>query len=279
MQLLSNIIKKIASMCGLEIKKIKKMPPLSEQKKNRLFNANIPDEGSVIPRANFETISIIMNLLAETSQGAVVIQVGANDGTTSDSIYKFIKSGKFASFHIEPIPSTYSRLREFYDDVNSAHTINAAISDKSGVVDIYSVKDEGRWHGDLWATQLASFDLNHLLRHGIDEDEIEIVKVPSLTFEDFISEHSVTSIDVLLVDVEGYDAEIVSMALESGLRPKCIYFENVQFVRRLNQSKVDQFYSLLDKSGYAWSHDRINTLALHSSFISSGTPAVPGTIK
>jgi len=272
--LLSKSINKAASFLGIEIRR-KKKPPTSNLTSHPRFNSSIPDEGSVVPRANFETISLVMQYFSKSEQKATVIQVGANDGVTSDSICNFIKTGRFNSCHIEPIPSTYKKLVKFYSQVDGAHTVNAAISERTGSVEIFSVINRGRWLDDPWATQLASFDRSHLLRHGISEDEIESVTVSSITFKDLIRDQGFSDIDVLVVDVEGFDAELVSMAIDSGILPKCIYFEYVQFVRRLTQSQVDKFYDLLSKSGYTWSHDRINTLALHSSFIRSGTPATP----
>lgn len=228
-----------------------------------------------VPESNFETIALVMHYFAGSEQAQTVIQVGANDGQTSDSINTFIKNGNFNSYHIEPIPVTYEKLARFYSDTENAVTINAAISDDDGIATIFSVKNQGRWLDNAWASQLASFDREHLIRCGINHDEIEAVEVPSITFSTLLRKHSIHEVDILVVDVEGFDAHIVKMALNSGILPKCIYFEFVQFLHILSQDEVDSFYNLLSEHGYRWAHDRINTLALHESFVKSGNRELP----
>lgn len=225
------------------------------------------------PEANFDNIALVMEHFTTARPGSVFVQIGANDGETSDSVHPFVKQGVLKSVLVEPIPTVFQKLSAFYQGVVNVSLVNAALAKKNGRAVIYAVRDAGRWAGSVWASQLASFDRAHLRRHGIADDEIAETTVECLDFPTLMKRHEIERIDVLQIDVEGFDAEVVRMALALPQLPLCICFEFVQFVKSMEQPAVNEFYAELEAKGYAWSHDRINTMAIHRSFVVSGQPA------
>lgn len=219
-----------------------------------------------LPKPVIDNIEIIVKFYSIMKHKITVLQVGACDGVTSDSIYSYIKAGDIDAYLVEPSTVNFEKLSKFYEGVNNARLINAAVADKNEKRIFYTIKDEGRWKDNGWARQLASFYKEHLLKHGILESEIQTEEVNCRTLQSIVQYNGVRNLDVLLIDTEGYDGEIVKMALEQKVLPNFIAFENAQLVQMYTQEKLNALYSKLTENGYVWTHDRINTLAIRKDF-------------
>jgi FkbM family methyltransferase len=191
------------------------------------------------------------------------VQIGACDGESGDPVHRFVKTGKLRAFVIEPIEESFVRLRMAYSGISNVTAIKAAIGHADGDLTLFKVKEGGRSVDSYWSRQLASFDRAHLVRHGVIDEEIEAVSVPCLTLQSLMKKYGIGAIDVLQVDTEGFDAEVVTMALELPQPPDCIYFENVH----LNPIVMDKLFGKLSERGYRWTHDKWNTLAVNKRLI------------
>jgi FkbM family methyltransferase len=279
LNMINKIFKKILQVVGLEINRIDngiRIVKKSNLAHQAVTSSSEPFGGRIISRVpppNFENIALVMEYFTVARPNSIFVQIGANDGETSDSVNTFVKRGTMRSVLVEPVVQNFEKLARFYNGVPNVKIVRAAISFEIGESLIYSVRDEGRWEGSAWAAQIASFDREHLLRHGILPDEIESSKVECFDLITLMDRTGISRIDVLQIDVEGYDAEVVKMALLLPIPPLCICFENIQFLKKMNQKMVNEFYDLLRLAGYSWSHDRINSMAVHESFLRSGQPA------
>jgi FkbM family methyltransferase len=219
-----------------------------------------------LPKPNVDNIEIVVKFYSLLNRKINLLQVGACDGVTSDSIFSYIKSGAINAFLVEPSKLNFSKLADFYQGTSNAVLINSAVADKNEVRTFYSIKDEGRWKDSGWARQLASFYKEHLLKHDILPDEIKEEQVNCQTLDSIVKQHQITNLDVLLIDTEGYDGEIVKMALAQNILPNFIAFENAQLIQLYPQEELDKLYALIASKGYVWTHDRINTLAIRKDF-------------
>jgi FkbM family methyltransferase len=222
-----------------------------------------------LPKPNVDNIEIVTRFYARMNERITVLQVGACDGVTSDSIYPYIKAGSIQAYLVEPSQVNFKKLSEFYSGVTNATLIQAAVADKDEKRMFYTIKDEGRWKDNGWARQLASFYKEHLLKHKILESEIGNEEVNCLTLQTIIKQNNINNLDVLLIDTEGYDGEIVKMAMAQEVCPPFIAFENAQLVQNYTQAELDNLYALLATNGYVWMHDRINTLAIKKEFFTA----------
>ena len=89
----------------------------------------------------------------------------------------------------------------------------------------------------------------HLLNHNVKKYHIEKIKVETLTFENLIKKYDLTEIDLLYIDVEGYDDKIVLDFLDnSQLRPilifEYIHVKNTSF-KILIKKLLDENYKIL----------------------------------
>lgn len=207
----------------------------------------------------------IAGLVAELAarRPVTIVQIGANDGATNDPLGEMIRSrpDRIAqALLIEPQPGAFARLEARYRDVAHIRCLNAAIDRQAGERVIYSV-DTARASERLGRTVsdgLASFARAHpekLLRSidpALNEAELDALitatTVQVMPVREAMATAGMTDADVLLVDTEGYDAEIMEMALDAGLRPELVQFEHVHLdrpaLRRLSRRLEEEGYRL-----------------------------------
>ena len=61
--------------------------------------------------------------------GLVVVQLGAGDGTTDDTVSQYIKKHKWRGVLVEPVDWLYDMLKDKYAENSNIVTLNAAVSD------------------------------------------------------------------------------------------------------------------------------------------------------
>lgn len=220
----------------------------------------------LLPPPNHEILGLYLHFLAKSGDKRHFVQVGACDGIVSDQAVDYIDSANFNSLLVEPVPANFRKLEALHRGKENVACLNVAVSDTSGTRVMYTVADEGRWKDSPVARQIASFDRGHLERFGIKDSEIRPMEIPCMTLPEVMAASSFPSIDLLQIDTEGFDAEVVKMALALPAMPKAIYFEYCQIRKTLHRRDFEDVYARLRKCGYRWVHDLKNTLAiLHES--------------
>lgn len=166
------------------------------------------------------------------------IEIGANDGVSNDPVWPFVRDFGWSGIMIEPIPHVYADLAKNYANYPDVRCVNSAVSQADGEATIYTVKMEGSSFSK--AHQFSTFRKEVLLSQQRNVSNIaELIietKVPTLSFETLLREFAPPNreVDILQIDVEGYDAEVIRMIDFSKLKPKIIHYE------RCNLSKDDQ---------------------------------------
>jgi FkbM family methyltransferase len=155
------------------------------------------------------------------------VQIGANDGTSHDPIYRLVTRSNVAGLVVEPIPEYFEKLAEAYKARPRIIPVNKAIHATDREVTMYRV-DPAMPKGDLprWADGIASLHPNHHRLSGIPDSAMVAQTVPALSFGELVRQYGVTHIDLLQIDTEGYDFEIVKMANIDEFRPKIVSFEH-----------------------------------------------------
>lgn len=211
-----------------------------------------------LPPPTFDNIKLVLALFSITQPDSTFVQIGAYDGQTVDPVNEYALTGKMKCFLVEPIEASFQKLRSFYNGAPNVNLIQAAIGHSDGSTTMFKVKQASQSYS-IPRGGLSSFDKGHLLRHKIKEEDIEEVHVPCLTLKTLLARFQLSKVNILQIDTEGFDAEIVKMALALGHTPDCINFEN----SNLSLESKTEIYELLTKSGYVHSSDTYNSLALH----------------
>ncbi len=215
-----------------------------------------------VPPATFCTVQLALAYQLARWSGGTLVQIGACDGTAGDPISQFLRRGVMRAILVEPVEAHFHELEKTYAGVAGVSLVRAAVAHQDGVATMYRARKAGRWEADEWVGQITSFDPSHLIKHGVRPAEIESVDVPAISLGSLLSQFGMHQIDFLQIDTEGFDAEVVKMALALPQTPSVINFERVH----LTVAGLKEIFELLENHGYSWVHSSFDTLALHHRF-------------
>ena len=200
------------------------------------------------------------------------VQIGANDGLWNDPLYKFIRRDKWRGFLIEPQKDVFHQLRDNYNKITGLIFENVAIAEENGQKELYKIS----FTKERWATGISSFkkeDIIRLIDAGyvsrmalksklqLPEDKnswINTETVTTITFADLIEKHKVAKLDVLMLDVEGYEFEILKTIPFERVSIKNIIYEHSHF-KDFERQRIESF---LREWGYSLEYCTSDTIAI-----------------
>jgi FkbM family methyltransferase len=223
------------------------------------------------------TLGYFYDQISKNLNDIFVIQVGANDGINHDPIHKFVKRDKWRGLLIEPQPDVFRyQLFPLYMRDEGVFMENIAISDKISLMDMYKIS----FTRERWATGLTTFhkptlqdkvdrgDVDNIAkRKGIKvpsqkEEYIDQVKVESKTFEFLRAKYKIQEVDVLQIDVEGFDFEVIKLYDLSQNKPKVIVFES----RHLGNKEYAEAEQYFNDNGFAIKRKKGDSIAVRKDF-------------
>ena len=191
-------------------------------------------------------ISLILKNLFESYNIKKVIQIGANDGKSFDELNLYIKQYKPESILVEPIKNIFKKLKENYKNCENVKFMNCAISVDNKISDIFKVKEEFTKFYDEHIKAISSFQKIHLINHGVKSNHITNEKVNTTSIKQLILDNNFSSLDLLYLDVEGYDGEIVKdLLIKTNIRPFIIF----EFIH-INNIFLNDLIKILDRERY-----------------------------
>ncbi len=209
---------------------------------------------------NWKRFHQIIEQVAAECDGLFFIQIGANDGVIHDPIYRYVVQDDWQGILVEPVRYYYDRLKENYHHQANLIFENVAISDCDEKRDFYYIQ-EGVEHLPGWSRGLGSFYRDVLLKHKrvIPDIEQYIVhrKVQCISLTSLLAKHRVGSVDLLMMDTEGYDFELLKQVDFSRIMPKVIVYEH----KHLSRSDRYACRTMLAEHGYIFSRHFSNTMA------------------
>lgn len=175
------------------------------------------------------------------------IQVGANDGTSFDILYDIVKLRKSLGIVIEPLPDFFTQLCKTYQEFPSVIKVNLAVHATLRTADIYRVHPEKQHLAPDWAKGIASLDPNHHKKSNTSSELIiaEAVNAAPL-MEIILQNYSGNIVDLMQIDVEGFDYEVLKMINFRVINPSIIKYEFVNLTHEDKEASKD----LLEKNGY-----------------------------
>ena len=170
---------------------------------------------------------------------------------------------------VEPVPYNYQILENDYKNNENIFISRNAIFDEAKKDNFYHVKKESiKKLGKHWASQIGSFDKNHILNHknkrfDIKDDDIQITEVEFITFQDLVKKYSINSINKLQIDVEGAEYKIMNSIDYNKIKIKNIFFESKHFDGTFVEGKkLKEIKDKLISNGYNLKQiDKENILA------------------
>jgi FkbM family methyltransferase len=192
------------------------------------------------------------------------IQVGAYDGRESDPIWNYVHRYGWSGLLVEPQREIFERLKFNYAGIPRLLFECTAIADHEGSLPFYKLKDEYAhlFHGDH--RTISSFYPEHITRHlSAPVDAATVLQrtdTKCVTLSSLVEKHHVAKIDLLQVDVEGYDYQIVRNIDFEKVIPSIIRFEHANITPGEKSECID----LLISKGYKLVIGAYDTTAFRS---------------
>lgn len=187
------------------------------------------------------------------------LQVGAHDGVMDDPLHRHVRKRGWHGILVEPQTLPFSRLVENYAGLEGLTFINAAITEHSGPKRLYVIQDETRATLES-LSGTASFRKEALRtpheKVGPPGSQIGSVEVMCTTFADVLAD--VAYLDLLQIDVEGYDLELLKLFDFTRIAPPMVRFEH----RHLSAGELDEAVELLARHGYRMVREEYDTTGL-----------------
>ena len=171
---------------------------------------------------------------------------------------------------VEPVPHNISAINENLKEFKNIHLEPVAVASVRETKDFFFVKETSinklKKH---WASGIGSFNKNHLLNHRtkrflIEEDDIDKIQIKTVKFEDLIEKYSITEIDKILIDIEGYEYEILRDMDLKKVQINSILFEYKHFDGyQKTGEKLEEILKKFEENNYKTSKvDEENILAI-----------------
>jgi len=196
-----------------------------------------------------------------------LVVIGAHSGIYLKDLISEYSNQKILL--VEPVPYNYEILENEYKDQSNILICKNAILDKVKKDNFYYVKkDSIPKLGKHWASQIGSFDKNHILNHknkrfDIKDEDIQLTEVEFITFDDLLKKYSINSIDKLQIDVEGAEYKIMNSINYKKIKINKIFFESKHFDGTFTEgTKLQEIKDKLIENGYSLQQvDKENILA------------------
>ena len=197
-----------------------------------------------------------------------LVVLGAHTGEYLKDLIKNYINSKILL--VEPVPYNFELLEKEYKAFENIIVCKKAILNCRKKDNFYYVKKDSITKlGKHWASQIGSFDKNHILNHKnkrfkIQEEDIQQIDIEFITFEDLMMKYSINLIDKLQIDVEGAEYEIMKSIDYKNIRINKIIFEAKHFDGTfIEGKKLQEVKEILISNGYTLKKvDKENILAI-----------------
>lgn len=168
------------------------------------------------------------------------VQIGAFDGRRYDPIYQWVRAHGWRGLLIEPQPQFFDELVENYRGVEGLEFRRIAVGVRKERRPFYSVAIEEGVTRD--AGMIASFDRETLLSHrkfvpGLDS-LVRSEEIECEALNDLLAGVPSERIDLLQIDVEGFDHELIRVLDLDRFAPSIVRFEHLHLSTEQHEACV-----------------------------------------
>ena len=133
----------------------------------RLIDKKTFKNNRILAKNSSLKIQNLLNFYFSKGKINSIVQIGANDGVSFDEINHFIKKFKIKSLLVEPIKENFILLEKNYQNLEFIKLENSAIVVNNELSHLYKVKPEFIKNYDKHIPAIPSFNIQHLINHGV----------------------------------------------------------------------------------------------------------------
>jgi len=163
-------------------------------------------------------LHIILDNVIEYKEDGVFVEVGANDGKTGSFTYNLAKIG-WTGVNIEPVPRLYKECVENHREHKNVINLNCGIGEKNEELEIYDAGTLSTMDEETYVNYKTVGEFKNMCK----ENEKHLVKVRIM--DEVLKEEKIKNLDLLVIDVEGYEEKVLSGFSIEDYTPKIIIIE------------------------------------------------------
>jgi FkbM family methyltransferase len=190
------------------------------------------------------------------------LDVGANHPQIYNNTYLFYQRGA-KGVCVEPNPEMFNMIKQSRPKDKN---LNIGLGVEGDVVaDFYVMSTH----------TLSTFSKNEALaldaegKHKIQS----VLQLPLKTINNIIRENFDTTIDLVSIDVEGWNEEIIASFDFTKSRPICFCVETITFSENDTGKKLDKIFEVFEENNYSvYADTHLNTIFLDGNVLRSSVP-------
>ena len=157
-------------------------------------------------------------LLANLKTNPVIIEAGTASGYDTKTFCEMFPNGRIYGF--EPIPELFKLATESVKNFNNVTINNKALSDRHGIVEMY-VSD---LDGEIVESSSILEPKAHITYHPRITFKQKI-NVEGILLDEFLEENNIIEIDLLWLDLQGFESFILKNSPKTLARTQDIFTE------------------------------------------------------
>jgi 2-O-methyltransferase len=174
-------------------------------------------------------------------ENAVILEAGAHIGTDTLEMAKLWQNATIHAF--EPVPDLFQFLSKNTQGVSNIHIYPLALSDVTGELDIHISSGNSNGSSSILAPK------QHLDVHP-DVLFEEKMRVKTTTIDDWARQQQIQKIDMLWLDLQGYELPVLTKSLSILRGVKVIYTEVNLIENYENNATYSELKNWLHTQGF-----------------------------
>jgi len=160
----------------------------------------------------------VLNSIIPYKTNGTFLEIGANDGKTGSFTYNLAAIG-WKGINIEPIPRLHARCVENHKNHIHVKNICCAVGEKEDNLDIIDADTLSSMDKDTIDIYMKT-NWSKSLFHNQEPIKTRVRKL-----DDILIENKISEIDIMVLDVEGFEENVLKGFSISTYRPKIIIIE------------------------------------------------------
>jgi FkbM family methyltransferase len=245
-RILKSIVRRVFGSLGYEIQPISTQPTDAFVQQQRILGADKP---------------------------LMIFDVGAHHGESVRQYRMLFPAATICSF--EPFPDSFAKLQKVITNLSNVRSFNVALADRVGEAEF-----NANQYSATNSLLTTAPDVENVWPGG-QVDTRERIRVPTTTLDAFCREHSIDTIDLLKLDVQGAEPRVLKGGEETLRQGKVrlLYTEILTLPAYQGQISFEEFLRMMREYGF----DLFNVFnpsitaagrlrQLDAIFVATGTP-------
>lgn len=186
--------------------------------------------------------SIYDYIVKNMEKNYTIVECGGHMGHDTIKLCEYFNNGKI--YTIEANYELFVKLCELKNKYENLHVDNLALSNKDEMIKFYVDKNP---EGDCGASSILKSTESYLINYIKKEEE---TMIKSVKLETFMKNNNIKNIDMLWLDIEGFEYYVFESSENILNNVKYIYTEvNFQMFRE-NTKLYDDIKNILNKNNF-----------------------------